>query len=103
MGYTTIFNGVIFIEGHMDNVKVISEISSDLSFKFGAQLKNLRDVKLDLSNKAKQLKANCIINFTYGQKSRWLAIDDVAFWGKGYAVSMSNEDYENVVQKLNVN
>lgn len=100
MAYTTLYNGVVFIEGNNDNAKIIGSVSSDLSFKIGAQLKNLNDVKSDMANKAKVLGANCIVNFTYGQKSRWLAIDDVAFYGNGKAAILPENIYEELVNKV---
>lgn len=100
MAYTTLYNGVVFIEGNNDNAKIIGSVSSDLSFKIGAQLKNLNDVKSDMANKAKVLGANCIVNFTYGQKSRWIAIDDVAFYGNGKAAILPENIYEELVNKV---
>ena len=85
MPYTTKFEGIYFIEGFVKEFQEISLIKSDLSFKFGAQLKNLNDVKQDLARKAKSIGANAVLDFKYGQKSRWLAIDDVAFFGSGIA------------------
>lgn len=86
MAFTCIHDGMIISEGLLEKAQPIGMIEADLSFKFGAQLKSLRDVKTDLVMKARMMGANAIANFTYGQKHRWLAIDDVAFWGKGVAV-----------------
>ena len=72
MAYTTLYNDIVFIEGNNEDANIVGNINSDLSFKIGAQLKNLNDVKQDMSIKAKALGANCILDFTYGQKSRWL-------------------------------
>ena len=100
MGYTTIYDGIVFVEGACPQAKPVQAISVDLSFKIGAQLKSLRDVKNVLVQKAKECGCNAIIQFTYGQKSRWLAIDDVAFWGKGFAAVLSPEDYNEIAQKV---
>ncbi|WP_195266467.1 hypothetical protein [Clostridium sp. 1001275B_160808_H3] len=100
MAYTTFYNDIVFIEGINSNAKIIGSVSSDLSFKIGAQLKNLNDVKSDMANKAKALGANCIVDFIYGQKSRWLAIDDVAFYGKGKAAILPDNVYEELVNKV---
>lgn len=100
MAYTTLYKSIIFIEGNNNDARIIGNVSSDLSFKFGAQLKNLNDVKNDMADKAKSLGANCIINFTYGQKSRWLAIDDVAFYGNGKAAILPPNIYEEVMTKI---
>ena len=73
-------------------------MSVDLSFKFGAQLKNLNDVKSDMALKAIQANCNCISNFKYGQKSRWLAIDDVAFFGDGVMGNVSSDEYDRILE-----
>jgi hypothetical protein len=101
MGYKVIFDNIIFDEGQQDGVKSISKVESDLSFKFGAQLKSLKDVKQDMARKAHALNANCIMNFAYGQKARWLAIDDVAFYGKGIACLLPLDEYDRIVKELN--
>lgn len=99
-GYPTVFNGVIFIESNLEDFHSLGSISVDLSFKFGAQLKNLNDVKDGLSKEALALNANCITMFTYGQKSRWLAIDDVAFFGKGIAGKISDDKYSDIIEYI---
>ena len=100
MAYTTIYDGVVFIEGTCPQAQPVQAISVDLSFKIGAQLKSLRDVKNVLVQKAKACGCNAVIQFTYGQKSRWLAIDDIAFWGKGVAAKLSEDDYNAIAQKV---
>lgn len=99
-GYSTLFDGVLFIEGPETDATIIGEVKSDLSFRFGAQLKNLNDVKSDLAVKARAMGANAVINFVYGQKSRWLAIDDVAFYGQGVAVILSEQRYKAIAEKI---
>ena len=96
MAYTCVHNGVVFIEGSHPEANGVSNVASDLSFKFGAQLKNLNHVKDDLVNKTLANNCNCVINFTYGQKSRWLAIDDVAYWGKGVCAVLPPEVYQDI-------
>lgn len=86
MAFTCVHDGLVISEGKLEGSTVLGTVEVDLSFKFGAQLKSLRDVKTQLVAKAQMLGANAIEDFTYGQKHRWLAIDDVAFWGKGVAV-----------------
>ncbi len=96
MAYTNFYNEVCFIEGDYEVSKKVGKIKSDLSFKIGAQLKNLNDVKADLAKKAKKKGCNCITNFKYGQKSRWLAIDDVAFYGEGIGTILDKEEYRRI-------
>lgn len=99
MAFTCIHEGMIFSEGKLDKAQSLGMIEADLSFVFGAQLKSLRDVKSDLAAKARALGANAIENFTYGQKHRWLAIDDVAFWGKGIAVRIPDDVVDTYFNK----
>jgi hypothetical protein len=99
-GYSTIFEEIIFIEGPEPSAKILSGIKCDLSFKFGAQLKNLDDVKRDLAAKARALGANAVLDFKYGQKSRWLAIDDVAYFGTGAAAILPYPLYSELREKI---
>ena len=96
MAYTVIYSGIIFVEGNHPNANRGQLIECDLSFKFGAQLKSLRDVKDKLAEQAKINGFNAILDFTYGQKSRWLAIDDIAFWGKGCLANIPQNDYDAI-------
>ncbi|MCL2479000.1 MAG: hypothetical protein FWF22_05820 [Treponema sp.] len=100
MIYTVIYNGIVFIEGSSPNQKRGPMVKCDLSFRIGSQLKSLNDVKKILAEKAKHRGYNCIVDFTYGQKSRWLAIDDIAFWGKGYLVNLTKEEYQKTAANI---
>ena len=95
-GYPTIFDQIIFIECGLPQMQFVSPVAVDLSFKIGAQLKTLNDVKRGLAQQARQLGCNCIAEFQYGQKSRWLAIDDVANFGKGMAGRLPQADYAQI-------
>ena len=103
MAYTVIHNDIIFIEGSHQTATRGPFTKCDLSFKIGAQLKTLRDVKDNLAKQAKTQGYNAILDFTYGQKGRWLAIDDVAYWGKGCLANLSREDYNQIKDKLGKN
>ena len=50
MAYTTLYNDIIFIEGTNKDANIVGSVNSDLSFKIGAQLKNLNDVKNDIED-----------------------------------------------------
>jgi len=102
MAYTVIYSDIVFVEGDYPNASRGSSVECDLSFKIGAQLKSLRDVKDNLVKQAKLKGYNAILDFTYGQKSRWLAIDDVAFWGKGNLANISQDTY-NEIKNMNKN
>lgn len=99
MAYTNIYKGIVFIEGTHKSAILGNNIAADLSFCFGAQLKSLKDVKEVLSEQAKHYGYNAVVNFTYGQKSRFLAIDDIAFWGKGTLAKIPDDEYINLCQK----
>ena len=99
MAFVTSFYGVIFIEG--DHPRAVKRFSADTRVGgFGAQLKNLNDLKAQMANTAIANGCNCIVNFTYGQKSKVIAIDDVAFVGGGYYAQLSQEDYNSIISKL---
>ncbi len=100
MPYTVVHNGIIFVEGDMQGAQRGEAIECDLSFVFGAQLKSLRDVKDNFAAQAKQKQYNAILDFTYGQKSRWLAIDNVAFWGKGCLANIPHDEYIQICNRL---
>jgi hypothetical protein len=99
MAYTNVYKNIIFVEGVHPTAKLGRNVEVDLSFCFGAQLKSLRDVKDNLCEQAKRSGYNAIVNFTYGQKSRWLAIDDVAFWGKGTLANIPIEEYNEICSR----
>jgi hypothetical protein len=99
MAYTVVYKGIVFSEGSLENAVLGERIECDLSFVIGAQLKSLRDVKDNLAGQAISKGYNSIVNFTYGQKSRWLAIDDVAFWGKGCLAKIPEEDYRKICKE----
>jgi hypothetical protein len=100
MAYTTIFNNVVFVEGENNLAQLVCDVSSDTSFQFGSQLKNLNDIKAHLAYQAYQQGCNCIVRFAYGQKSRWLALDDVAFWGRGVAARLQQDAYDEIVKTI---
>jgi len=102
MAYTVIYNDIIFVEGDYPSASRGPLVECDLSFKIGAQLKSLRDVKDKLVEQAKSKGYNAVLDFTYGQKSRWLAIDDVAFWGKGCLANISQDEF-NALKNNNKN
>ena len=96
-GYPTVFNGIIFIETPITEGERVAAVSADLSFVIGAQLKNLNDVKSEMAAKTAYMGCNCISEFKYGQKSRWLAIDDVAYFGSGVAMRLSPNTYQEIM------
>ncbi|MCL2671690.1 MAG: hypothetical protein FWF10_06610 [Clostridiales bacterium] len=99
-GYPTNYKGIIFVETPLSEGQIVSKVQVDLSFKIGAQLKNLNDVKDGLVSRAKALHCNCISDFKYGQKSRWIAIDDVAYFGSGTALRLPEDAYQRILDYI---
>ena len=81
--YKTMYRGIAFVEGTIPGAQILEPYRVSLGFRFGAQLKNLRYVKDKFVEAALRCGSNAVLDFTYGQKSRLFAIDDVAYWGKG--------------------
>ena len=99
MAYVTVFDDVVFIEG--DHPRAQKRYTAETRVSgFGAQLKNLNDLKQMMAQTAKANGCNCIVNFTYGQKSKLIAIDDVAFVGNGFYAVLSPVDYQSIRSKL---
>ena len=99
MAFVTVYQGVVFIEG--EHPRAVKKYSAETRVGgFGAQLKNLEDLKKCMSNVAKANGCNCVVNFTYGQRSKLIAIDDVAFVGDGYYAVLSPQDYNSIVSQL---
>ena len=99
MAYVTVFDDVIFIEGTHPRAQIRYSAETRVS-GFGAQLKNLNDLKQIMSQTAKANGCNCVVNFTYGQKAKLIAIDDVAFMGNGFYAVLSPEDYQSIRSKF---
>ena len=63
MAYVTIFDDVIFIEGEHPRAQKRYTAETRVS-GFGAQLKNLNDLKKIMAETAKMNGCNCVVNFT---------------------------------------
>lgn len=111
MNYISIFDNIIFIEESIEETSSSINQLGFIEYKkdklYNNQLQNLNDVKKQLSEKAKKLGANAIINFKYGQKSTtwWrsfiLAFDDNVNWyGSGIAVKLNDELYIKYINKI---
>lgn len=99
MAYKTVFNGVIFIEGSEPDI--IPERTLNYEYgSIGSQLKNLNDVKANLSEQAKFYDCNCIMNFKYGQKSSWISFDDVKWYGSGDAARISDAKFKKYIDEI---
>lgn len=95
--FVSVYKDVIFIEGTHSKAKAIKSTSIEL-MGIGAQLRNLRDVKERLYHEVKVNKGNCLMDFSYGQKQRLLAFDDVAFYGGGTIAELPEEIYQKYLK-----
>ena len=99
MAFVTVHNGVVFIEG--DHPRAVKRYTAETRVGgFGAQLRNLNDLKEIMAQTAKLNGCNCVVNFTYGQKSKLIAIDDVAFTGDGFYAVLSPQDYNSILSQF---
>lgn len=99
MAFVTVHQGIVFIEG--DHPRAVKRYSAETRVGgFGAQLRNLNDLKDIMAQNARNCGCNCVVNFSYGQKSKLIAIDDVAFIGNGYYSILSPIDYNSIVSRF---
>ncbi len=99
MAYVTMFEGIIFIEG--DHPRAVKMYSADTRLGgFGAQLKNLDDLKRKMAEIARGSGCNCVVNFRYGQKTKIIAIDNIAYYGEGFYAQLPQEDYRSISSQL---
>lgn len=99
MAFVTAHNGILFIEG--DHPRAIKRYSAETRVGgFGAQLRNLNDLKQIMADTARKNGCNCVVNFTYGQQTKIMAIDDVAYVGNGFYAQLSPADYNSIISQL---
>lgn len=107
MAYKSLFDGVIFIEGSEYCGRVLGNVEYEKDSFYNNQLKNLDNVKAQLAHKAKQMGANVIADFKYGQKNTsWfrsflLAFDDNINWyGSGVAIKLEDNKYTEYLEQI---
>ena len=108
MAYTTIYKGIIFIEGEEPTAKILGAVEYKKLFSFNAQIQTIDCVKDQLVEQTIALGGNAVINFKYGQKSSgWFksslfALDDNIKWhGNGLAAILPEETKTKILEKLN--
>ena len=87
----TLCDGIAFYEGRPPSASCMQKLEARLGGVLkSAQLSTLDDVKRVLAAQAKQLGANAVVDFQYGQKSVGIfaslfSRDDVNWHGSGMA------------------
>jgi hypothetical protein len=99
MAFTTVFEDVVFVEGDHHGAVRGPKAKSDLTYSFGAQLKSIRDIKHNLANQAKKKSFNAVLDFKYGQKSKFFALDNVGYWGEGVLANIPQREYSELCSK----
>ena len=92
--YISKYNDIYFAEGNVEADRIIKPVEILIGGCY-SQCKSLDDVKERLSVHAKEIGANAIINFTYGQKAKFFSLDGVVFYGSGLAVILSKNIIDN--------
>lgn len=98
-GYSTVYDGILFVEGAEEDCQVICKVSKDLGGL--SQFKTLNDVKKGLAVVAKNKNGNAIVEFKYGQKARFFSVDQTNYFGNGVVVALSEERYNQIIDKIN--
>lgn len=86
--YWAEYKGVYFVEGVIDNVRMIRPISTSHDGWFSqSQLKSLDTIKDAMVKEVLSAGGNAVIEFVYGQKNTFwrslLSVDDVYWYAKG--------------------
>jgi len=99
MAFVTVFQGIVFIEG--DHPRAVKRFNAYTRVGgFGAQLRNLDDLKATMAQNARGCGCNCVVNFSYGQRTKIIAIDDVAYVGNGFYATLSPQDYQSIMSNF---
>lgn len=99
MAFVTVFQGIVFIEG--DHPRAVKRFNAYTRVGgFGAQLRNLDDLKATMAQNARDCGCNCVVNFSYGQRTKIIAIDDVAYVGNGFYATLSPQDYQSIMSNF---
>jgi uncharacterized protein YbjQ (UPF0145 family) len=92
----TLFDGIAFYEGRPPSASCMQIIEARIGGVLkSSQLSTLDDVKRVLASQARQLGANAVVDFRYGQKSVGIfasifSRDDVNWHGSGVAAVVAH-------------
>ncbi len=98
------FDGVLFVEGQPAGVQHLGSVEVKIGgLLTQAQLKSLDAVKGRLADQVRGRGGNCLVDFKYGQRSRFLAsmfgLDDVSWYGSGMAATISPEERSKLLAR----
>ena len=106
MAYTSMYKGIVFIEGCEPTAQLLGKVEYKKNFSFNAQIQTLDCVKEQLAEKAMMLGANAVVEFKYGQKSSgWFksslfSLDDNIKWfGGGIAAIVPENKIKELLEK----
>jgi len=99
--YTSEYDGILFVEGHPENAKIICHVEAKLHGIFTQpHLKTLDDVKKKIVGDVKSKGGNSLINFKYGQTSSFwstlIGIDNICWYGSGDVAIIDRKNYAKV-------
>lgn len=108
MAYTTLYKGIVFVEGDEPSAKILGAVEYKKMFSYNAQSQTLNCVRDQLVEKTKALGGNAVVCFKYGQKtSGWfksslLSLDDnIKWYGSGLAAIIPDERLTEIYDKIN--
>jgi hypothetical protein len=87
--YTTVFEGIKFIEGLPRGSQILEPVRVEIGgILTSSQLKSLDDIKRQMTLQVRRVGGNAVVEFKYGQKSVgfWRSLfdrDDVHWYGEG--------------------
>lgn len=105
MAYTTIYKGIVFVEGAEPVAQLLGEVEYKKNFTYNSQLQGLDCVKDQLVDKTLALGGNAVLHFKYGQKSSgWfkaslLSLDDnIKWYGSGVAAILPEDRINEILE-----
>ena len=101
--YITVHDGIIFIEGAHPEAQILSPVSVSIRGAFiSTQLRSLDHVKDKMVSQVIEAGANAVVQFKYGQKSKFLGSlfnrDDMVWYGEGFLAVLPDEDYQEYLR-----
>lgn len=96
--FGTMTDGVFFTEA---KALAGQEVVGDVAWQASGQNQDLRYVKAQLAKKVREMGANALVQFAYGQRGRhWLnsggLVDSENWYGAGVAVTIDRELVDDV-------